>query len=200
MTTLENILSVAKTEFLEKGYRSASLREISKKAGVTTGALYGYFKNKEEMFSALVSTQYEHILALYREILEVFFEQKPEEQMETMQSYSSEGMTRMRNYLYDNYDEFRLILCCAEGTKYNDLPLKMAELDVEATHDFTQNTNEAGIEVRRVCPYLEEVLTNNMFEMFFNLVKCGIPREDSEEYVNQLLEFYSAGWERLMGI
>lgn len=42
-TTLELILNAAKEEFLDNGFKSASLRNIVKKAGVTTGAFYGYF-------------------------------------------------------------------------------------------------------------------------------------------------------------
>ena len=37
-TTLHLILSAAMQEFLEKGFKSASLRNIVKTAGVTTGA------------------------------------------------------------------------------------------------------------------------------------------------------------------
>ena len=39
--TLQNILAAGKEEFLEKGFKSASLRNIVKTAGVTTGAFYG---------------------------------------------------------------------------------------------------------------------------------------------------------------
>ena len=53
-TTLHLILSAAMQEFLEKGFTSASLRNIAKKAGVTTGALYGYYDSKEDLFEALV--------------------------------------------------------------------------------------------------------------------------------------------------
>ena len=41
MTTLERIYASAKKEFLEKGFQGASLRNIVKSAGVTTGAFYG---------------------------------------------------------------------------------------------------------------------------------------------------------------
>jgi len=37
-TTLENIHRAAKAEFLEKGYKDASLRNIVKSVGMTTGA------------------------------------------------------------------------------------------------------------------------------------------------------------------
>jgi len=38
--TRQHLLECAKREFLEKGYMKASLRNICKAAGVTTGALY----------------------------------------------------------------------------------------------------------------------------------------------------------------
>ena len=41
--TQERILSAAMDEFLQRGFRSASLRSIVKTAGVTTGAFYGYY-------------------------------------------------------------------------------------------------------------------------------------------------------------
>ena len=37
-----------------QGFKDASLRNIVKEAGLTTGAFYGYFNNKEELFNALV--------------------------------------------------------------------------------------------------------------------------------------------------
>ncbi len=47
MTTQEKIINVATQEFLNSGYLGASLRKIAKAAHVTTGAMYGYYKNKE---------------------------------------------------------------------------------------------------------------------------------------------------------
>ena len=63
--TLDDILSAAKAEFSEKGFQSASLRRIVKNAGVTTGAFYGYFKSKEELFDALVGEQYDTLMVCF---------------------------------------------------------------------------------------------------------------------------------------
>ena len=57
-TTLRLIHSAAMQEFLEKDFQSASLRNIVKKAGVTTGAFYGYYASKESLFESLVCEQY----------------------------------------------------------------------------------------------------------------------------------------------
>lgn len=48
--TLERILQAAEEEFLENGFKDASLRKIVKAAGVTTGAFYRYYSTKEALF------------------------------------------------------------------------------------------------------------------------------------------------------
>lgn len=57
----EQILSCAMTEFLEKGYTDASLRDIAAKAGTTTGSIYTRFGDKEGLFEAIVGTHYRYL-------------------------------------------------------------------------------------------------------------------------------------------
>ena len=52
--TKNKLLESAKKEFLEKGFTAASLRKIAANAGVTTGAMYRHFKDKDSFFCALV--------------------------------------------------------------------------------------------------------------------------------------------------
>lgn len=46
----QRILDAAISVFIEKGFEEASMREISSAAGLTTGAIYHHFKNKDELF------------------------------------------------------------------------------------------------------------------------------------------------------
>src|SRR5215470_10150588 len=43
--------------FLERGFDAASMGEIAREARVSKGTLYVYFKNKEELFEAIVEEQ-----------------------------------------------------------------------------------------------------------------------------------------------
>ena len=52
--THKKILECGKKIFKEKGFEKANLREICAQAGVTTGAFYGHFEDKEALFSELV--------------------------------------------------------------------------------------------------------------------------------------------------
>jgi AcrR family transcriptional regulator len=48
------ILSTAKNLFIQKGYHALSMREIAEAIGVTKAALYYHFKDKEELFLAIL--------------------------------------------------------------------------------------------------------------------------------------------------
>lgn len=52
----ERLIECAKKEFLEKGFAKASLRNICAQAGLTTGAVYFLFKDKNGLLEAVVST------------------------------------------------------------------------------------------------------------------------------------------------
>ena len=65
--TKKQLISCAKAEFTEKGFSSASLRSICKRAGVTTGALYFFFKDKDELFCEVVGELLEHLNAMIKE-------------------------------------------------------------------------------------------------------------------------------------
>ena len=41
--------------FVEEGYEHSFLRDIAKESGVTTGAIYGHYKDKDALFTDIVS-------------------------------------------------------------------------------------------------------------------------------------------------
>ena len=198
-TTLENIMTVAGEEFLQKGFQGASLRNIVRKAGVTTGAFYGHFKSKEDLFDSLVKEQYLHILEMYQIILENFREMIPDEQRTCIAEYTIAEMLHMTNYIYTNFKAFKLILCCSEGTPYENLIHDMAQMDCEATREFTKVMNQNGTPMNIVHPQLEHMLTSGMFYAFFEIVVHEIPKENAEAYIRQLVDFYEAGWKKITG-
>jgi len=51
--TRESILDAAEAVFYDKGVSSTSLTDIAQAAGVTRGAIYWHFKNKEDLFDAM---------------------------------------------------------------------------------------------------------------------------------------------------
>jgi len=62
LNTRAKILRAAKQEFLDKEFAGTNVRAIAEKAGVTTGALYNLFDNKDGIFEALVSGVFDEFL------------------------------------------------------------------------------------------------------------------------------------------
>ncbi len=58
-TTRCRILRAAIKAFAEKGYRKATIAEISQQAGVADGTVYEYFKNKEELLLSIPEERFE---------------------------------------------------------------------------------------------------------------------------------------------
>lgn len=54
--THQQILNAAFEEFSAHGFEGASIRDIAKKAGVTSAALYRHCTDKEDLFCQLVET------------------------------------------------------------------------------------------------------------------------------------------------
>jgi len=51
--TRASLLEAARQLIREKGHEAATLEAIAQRAGMTTGAIYGNFKNRDELFIAL---------------------------------------------------------------------------------------------------------------------------------------------------
>ena len=116
--TQKNILNTARKHFLKDGLTGASLRNIVKDAGLTTGAFYKYYPTKEALFDALTDPYMEHIYQIYDQIVEEFEKLSASDQTRNMSYTSSDGMEQMVDYIYDHYDNFRLLLKCGDSGKF----------------------------------------------------------------------------------
>ena len=199
LTTLDRIHRAAKTEFLEKGYKDASLRNIVKSVGMTTGAFYGYYKSKEELFAALVGEHYAYLLNCFQKAQKEFADLPHEQQPEVMSEISGACMFDMLHYAYEHLEECKLILCCSEGTKFSRLIDEMVEIEAAATHAYQEVLQELGRPSPQIDPALEHILITGMFHTFFELIIHEMPLGDAENYVKEMRAFYTAGWMKIMG-
>lgn len=197
-TTKKDILDSAKKNFLEKGFQQASLRQIVKDSGVTTGAFYGYFSSKEELFDSLVDDAFNYLIDEFKAIVNRFEQLSPYEQEVNMSTFSREWLIDAIDYIYNHFDEFRLLLCCAEGTKYANFIHDLVVLEVDSTEHFIKTLQANGQEVPSLDPVLEHLLTSGMFSSFFEIVIHNYPKEYAKNCINELFVFYSAGWTAIM--
>ena len=198
-TTLENIQKAALTEFSEKGFLGASLRQIVKNAGVTTGAFYGYFSSKEALFASIVEPHAAALMGRFMDAQTTFAELPEAEQAAHMGEESGAYVRWMVDYICEHREPVKLLLCRAEGTSYEHFVHNMVEVEVDATLQYMEVLRRLGKKVPGLDRQLCHILASGMFNGIFEVVVHDMALEQARKYVDQLRTFYTAGWMSLMG-
>lgn len=197
--TLEKIHEAAMAEFLDKGFQGASLRQIVKNAGVTTGAFYGYFSSKEALFASIVEPHAAALMGRFMEAQTSFSELPEQEQPEHMGLESSQCVNWMVDYICDHRGPVKLLLCKAEGTSYEHFVHNMVEVEVEYTLRYMDVLRRLGREVPELSQSLCHIIASGMFNGLFEIVVHDMPKEQALRDVEQFRTFYTGGWLKLMG-
>ena len=197
--TLEKIQQAALTEFLDKGFLSASLRQIVKNAGVTTGAFYGYFSCKEALFASIVEPHAAALMGRFMEAQTSFAGRPEAEQPEHMGEESESCLDWMVDYICQNREPVKLLLCRAEGTGYESFVHNMVEVEVEYTLRYMEVLRRLGRRVPTLSRSLCHIIASGMFNGLFEVVIHDMPYEQALRDVKQLRAFYTAGWLELVG-
>jgi len=78
----QEMLAAALELFSEKGYHSVTMHEIAQKAEFAIGTLYKFFKNKEDLYTALMREQADKFRAALDRAVE-----EPTDEVEKLRSY-----------------------------------------------------------------------------------------------------------------
>ena len=199
-TTLESIEQAAMQEFLEKGFQGASLRQIVKNAGVTTGAFYGYFSSKEALFNALVEPHAAALMGRFMEAQTSFAELPEEEQVSHMGDESGNYVRWMVDYICQHRDPVKLLLTRSEGTSYERFVHNMVKVEVEYTLRYIEVLRHLGKDVPKLSNSICHIIASGMFNGLFEIAIHDMPKEQALQYVEQFRTFYTGGWLSLMGL
>ena len=187
-------------EFLEKGFADASLRQIVKNAGVTTGAFYGYYSSKDALFTALVEPHAAVVMGMFMRAQTAFSELPEAEQPSHVGVESSDCVKEMLDYVYQHPEAFKLLVCKAQGTGYENFIHNMVEIEVEATQRFMEVLRGQGRDIPELDDQLCHIIASGMFHGIFEVVVHDMPYDRAKHYVKQLQDFFLAGWHSMMGV
>ncbi|HGD0844133.1 TetR family transcriptional regulator [Finegoldia sp. BIOML-A3] len=197
--THENILKSGKINFLNDGYERANLRKICKDAGVTTGAFYRHFEDKEALFVALVEPLAKEILDLYTKFEEESFRSIDEKHIKDLAEINIDGSIETAIYIFRKKDIFELLVYKAYGTKYDNFIeklVKMEDLNRNKISKIVLKNNYKYINISEKSMHL-------LNHAYINALCEIIMHSDNIEEVKQNSEivarFFREGWKKLQG-
>jgi len=196
--THKKIIDSGKANFLNDGYERANLRKICKDAGVTTGAFYRHFEDKEDLFVALVEPLANEILEFYSKFETESFQSLKRDELEDLADINVNGSIETALYMFGKKELFELLMYHAYGTKYANFADKLVELEDENRKKVFQIV--AG---KRQMIEIPETTIHLLDYAYINAL-CEIiihSKTESEVRMNSKIvaEFFYNGWENLRG-
>lgn len=194
------ILEVGKREFLEKGFKGASLNKIVAEAGFTKGAFYGYYPDKSALFDDLVGESANGLLDQFKAAQDAHFDLIPEDKTKDSLKLSRQYLRAFIEYMYEHYDEFKLILCRAEGTRYANFLDELVELEVERSEEYYMILRKNGKLSGRMTRQLHHMITSAYFTAVCETIVHDMPKREAMQYIEELAKFFNAGWTELLSL
>ena len=186
------ITKAAYEEFLSCGFQKASLHKIAEKAGVTTGAIYTRYKNKDALFVSLL----QDFLVTMGKI----FSPVAEEYERAKKNAGTEDIIRAINaeekiyfqLLTEHYNDCTLFFSRSDGSSVETILQELMNCKTKQTVDFFSDVygkapNEDAI----------RLLMGSQFWYFRQLLNEHLEEDKMLACLHTLIDFFNAGWRQL---
>ena len=200
--TREKLLECAKAEFMKNGFAKASLRTICKNAGVTTGAVYFFFKDKDDLFAEIVRKPLVELKAL----MQTHFEEDGEivtspDWVEKHNSFHegrhSDFGEDVVHHIYSNYDAFRLLIMKSQGSAFEGCIDGFVN-GIEQSYRLM--AEKIAVDKSRIDGYLLHWLSHMVIDAFVHLIEHEPYENKAAEHIEKIMDFVIDGWIRLIFI
>lgn len=197
VTLNPKIFNSAKKEFLEYGYLNASVKRICENSGVTTGALYKRYKGKSELFDAVVQPTYDEFKKLGQERARNSEQLISDSKVNDFWNNSEEVYKNQMNFIYDNYEGMRLLLCCSQGTKHSDFLHLFVQGVTDKAYETSKLIYNKGLSSFLIDKDTLHMLLTAYWTAIFESIKHEYSREKALKKAKTLSLFFN--WSEVMG-
>ena len=194
--TRNKLLQSARAEFLEKGYMKASLRTICKNAGVTTGALYFFFQDKEDLFESIAK---ETINNIWQMMQGHYNDERvmAENGMTTEEIQDNHGdldeSAAIIQQMYLHRDDILLVLTKAQGTKFENIADKFIETS-EAHYRAMAADMQKLYPGKSVDEQMLHWLAHMQIDAFIYMITHIEREEEGRAFIIQFINYMINGW------
>lgn len=193
----EEVVEIAKQEFLENGFQKASLRTIATKANTTTGSIYTRFGDKEGLFAAIVDQTATVLIHMFTQIQENFSHFSKEQQLVQVGEYTAGNVEDMIDFMYEHFTDCKLLLEYAQGTKYENFANRFIEIEEEYTQKYIAFLGCSISNNKKMDDDLIHMITTAYFESFFEIIRHNMDKEEAKSYLKVLGQYHLAGFKAI---
>lgn len=195
--TRNKLLESARAEFLEKGYMKASLRTICKNAELTTGALYFFFKDKDDLFCSLVKDTVDGIRGVMLMHYKEEQQQAENDKLNTDNNDDMDAAIQAIHRMYQHRDDVLLVLTKSQGSSMENILDQFIEESEEHMKVMAQEIQRQKPEVVIDHNYIHW-LAHMQIDAFVYMITHIENEIEAIRYMAQAVTFMIEGWNGML--
>jgi AcrR family transcriptional regulator len=197
-TIKNHILQAAREEFINKGFKDASMRTIAGNAGVGLSNIYNYFKNKDEILNEVLSPL---IMALDK----ILREHNDPEYISTdifiSKSYQLENINRFVNLITHYKEELSLLLFKSNGSRFENFRDTFADRHTLTGMQYLRRMKAKYPKINTdISSFFIHTVSSWWLSIIGEIVAHDLSAKEIERFVSEYMAFGTAGWKKLMGV
>lgn len=183
--TKHKLIVSAREEFKDKGYFKASLRNICKNAGVTTGALYFFFEDKEDLYDAVVGETVDDIWKL------IYSHFQSEGDMTEEDFATAEAVIHT---MYQQRENVLLLLTKSQGTKYENITDRFIET-AENYYRRMAETMERVYPEKKMDDKFVHWIAHGQIDAYVYMITHIEDEAEAVEFITHAVTYMMSGWD-----
>ncbi|WP_311406494.1 TetR/AcrR family transcriptional regulator [Liquorilactobacillus uvarum] len=196
--THKKLLNSGMRLFLETDFEMASVRQICKLAGVTTGAFYKHFKTKEDLIEELVEPHLIQFKKIYDKDFNDFLDETQTNNL-SLEKYWRQNAGELDSfidYMYQHQDITNLVLFKAVGSKYDNILEKVTLFSEKQTIKAIIELQKYGLIDSTVDIKTENVhfFMYSYYATVYDIFKHAYSLEKTKKIVRRLYLFFMPAW------
>ena len=189
----DKIIRAATGDFMEHGYRKASLHKIAERAGITTGALYTRYRNKDALFCSLVHSALSSIRPHLRSVGDAYEKAGASRDGETLLGAIRQEEKIYLDLLFEHYDACVLFFCRSDGSSVEEELHQLMEFKAAETVRFLKKLEKQDtLDLDGVSFIMAE-----QFHFYREILQRGYTKEKAISCMETVDTFLEAGWKAL---
>lgn len=190
----EALLKQAQHEFLQYGFRDASLRRISADSGVSTNSIYTRFQDKAGLFKALVKPAADGLMEIYQDSISGAADSK---EVAGAFRCGDQGTEDVLKYVYEHFLEFKLIFCHSQGTEYEHFLDELAQKEEAFYRSFAKQYATSKAQIN---DFFIHVVCRMGWQYVYEVVSHDLTYEEAKAFMENIRQYSFAGWKSVLGI
>ena len=183
------ITQAAREEFLAHGFQKASLHKIADRAGITTGALYTRYKNKDALFFSLVEPVLKEMAVKAEPIRTLYGKVRVSPSADALFHAIQQEEQFYLDLLFDRYEDCILLFCKSGGSSLEKQIQQMMAQKSAETISFFKSIARRELDYDGI-----ELIMSQQFYYYQQILQRGYSREKAVSCMKTVDLFLEAGW------